>query len=259
MAIYLVTNFLIGCKKEKEAPASQPVNEASIAIDSAPVAAESPALDNTTEEISGRLFPKSALANGKTTEYGTTDFVDFDDETALTLLPGYAAQTFATAPFYIQKVGTAWVRVRENNSGNYKPAFMSDYEHYHLSYQNFEPCLKPDGKFGKPIFNVCTPFDPVKEPRVLNTHAGDHWIKIHAYDYSTTSRVFDMLSIQVTHGPIQLWFKKSNGEWWHWGSIATGTRNFGTWCTSITEVLISSTGNQGPVGFDNVKVFVPTF
>ena len=205
------------------------------------------------------LLGLTIYAHARPAVAGTTDYVDFNAEMALTIIPDYAASTFATAPFYIQQVGSARVHVKENNSGNYKPAFKSNYGHYHLSYQNFAPCIRQNGQFGKPVGGGCASIDPKKEPRVLNTHDGDQWIKIYAYDYSSPKRVFDLLGIKVSNGPIQLWFKKTTGGWYHWSSIGTGNWNLSAHCTSITEVLISSTGNNSTIGFDNVKVMMPDF
>ena len=255
----LTISLLFSCKKENKEATQQPLTEDVINIKNSPVKAESPVIDEKIEESGPSLFPGKALANARTATIGTTDFVDFDDEMALTILPDYAAFTFAGAPFYIQQVGSAWVHVKENNSGNYNPAFMSNYGHYHLSYQNFVPCFTQNGQFGRPIGGACAVINPVKEPRVLDTHDGHQWIKIYAYDYNNPSRVFDLLGIKVTHGPIQLWFKKSNGDWLQWSSLGVGTWNLSAYSTSIKEVLISSTGNAGSIGFDNVKVLMPAY
>jgi hypothetical protein len=256
MLLGLSISLLFSCKKENKEVDLQPLNEE--AIDIKPMLAESPELGKKVEETGFLPFPNKPFESASATTIGTTDYVDFDDEMALTILPGYAANTFAYEPFYIQQVGSAWVHVKENNSGNYKPAFMSHYGHFHLSYQNFQPCFI-NGQFGKPVQGGCASINPVKEPRILNTHDGDHWIKIYAYDYSSPSRVFDLLGIKVTTGPIQLWFKKSNGDWHHWSSIGVGAWNLSAHSTSIKEALISSTGNSGSIGFDNVKVKVPDF
>jgi len=261
MMFCLSISLLLSCKKEtKETAAPEPVIEETAGSVSSPVLAESPAIDRGVEETSASLFPGKTLPGGRVATIGTTDYVDFNDEMALTILPDNAANTFALAPFYIQQVGSAWVHVKENNTGNYKPAFKSEYGHFHLSYENFEPCIRPDGKFGKPTSGGgCASINPVKEPRRLYTHAGDHWIKIYAYDYTSSSRTFDLLEIKVTKGPIQLWFKQKDGDWYHWNSIGVGTKNLSTWCTSIKEVLISSTGNASSIGFDNLKVLMPSF
>lgn len=250
----LTITVLISCKKEiKEVAVPETTT-----INSLPLATGSPLINDKEEDSSASLFPGQSLANARTDVAGVTDFVNFSDEMALTILPDYAASTFATAPFYIQQVGTAWIHVKENNSGNYKPAFKSNYGHFHLSYQNFVPCITSNGPFGKPTSGGgCAVINPVKEPRVLDTHDGNEWIKIYAYDYSSPSRIFDLLSIKVTNGPIQLWFKKSNGDWLHWSSIGVATWNLSAHCTSIKEVLISSTGNSSSIGFDNLKVMVP--
>jgi hypothetical protein len=98
--------------------------------------------------------------------------------------------------------------------------------------------------------------NPEREPRSLATHYGDEWIKIYAYDYTHPSRVFDLLSIRVTSGPIQLWFKKQGGGWYYWSSLGVGNWNLSAYTTGISEVLISGTGSLS-IGFDDVQIRVP--
>jgi hypothetical protein len=246
--------FFTNCSKEAEQVTPQ-TNENGQNI-TAPVSKAAPVSKVEKENLAMQYFPKNARKSARTQSIGVTDYVDFNDQMALTILPDYAANTFALAPFYIQQVGTAWVHVKENDGMNYNPGFRSSYGHYHLSYQNFTPCFTGNGQFGKPSGNSCASINPVLEPRTLNTHYGNEWIKIYAYDYTHDSRVFDLLSIRVTNGPIQLWFKKQGGGWWHWSSLGTGTWNTSAYSTDITEVLISGTGSAS-IGFDDVRVNVP--
>jgi hypothetical protein len=155
-------------------------------------------------------------------------------------------------------VGNAWIHVKENNDTNYDPGFRRDYRHYHLGYQNFEPCFQSDGNFGKPSGSSCLPFNPVLEPRTLATHYGNQWIKIYAYDYTNPSRVFDLLDIDVTRGPIQLWFKQASGGWFYWSSLATGRWDTSAYTQGITEVLIAGTGTQS-IGIGALQVTVPYY
>ncbi len=249
MAIALLAVTLFGCTKETEEVA--PVT----ATDSpaAPVLAEAPAFSETVEDISSLQFPESSATNGRTAAYGVTDYVDFDDEMALQIIPDQAAFTFASSPFYIQGVGNAWIHVKENNGAGYNPGFTSDYKHYHLSYPF---CIRPDGKAGKLSNGNCVAANPVKQHRTLDTHHGSQWIKIYAYDYNSPQRTFDLLGIKVTNGPLQLWFKKKNGGWYRWSSLGEGTWNLSAHSTGITQVLISGSGSTS-IGFDNVKVKVP--
>lgn len=258
----LSTVLLFSCQKEIKEVTPQPISEEAIRIINEPVAAGYINPGDGGPETEQRLFPKRENARtdaaAAISVAGTTDYVDFDDEMALTIIPDNAKNTFTYAPFYIQQVGTAWVHVKENNTGNYKPQFKSDYKHYHLSYQNFNPCIT-NGQYGKPTSGGgCVSFNPVKEPRKLNTHDGTQWIKIYAYDYDHSSRIFDLLGLRVTVGPLQLWFRKSNGTWYHWGSMGVGTWDISAYSTSITEVLIAGSGSTS-IGFDNVKVLVPYF
>ncbi len=259
LALGLITSalFLTNCSKETEkitpqTIAQMPKAETGTAV-SAPVNTTAPLAREEKETLSMLHFPKQSQSAARTS--GAAGSVNFDDQMALTIIPDQAKFTFAASPFYIQQVGTAWIHVKENNGTNYKPGFRSDYGHYHLSYQNFVPCFT-DGQFGKPSGNNCVPISPVLEPRTLDTHDGKQWIKIYAYDYTNPQRVFSLLGLKVTHGPIQLWFRKQGGGWLHWSSLGVGTWNTSAYSTNITEVLISGTGTQS-IGFDNVKVDVP--
>lgn len=252
-----VITLMASCKKDNKEIVAEPLSGEAIEITEA-AAAGSPSVANVVEKIDSLLFPIQKASRAGTSPTGTTDFVDFNDSQALSIIPDHAASMFATSPFYIQQLGNAWVHVKENNNGNYKPAFKSNYGHYHLSYQNFTPCYKENGTFGKPIGGGCANMTPVNEPRKLETHNNYQWIKIYAYDYNNPARVFDLLRIKVTIGPIQLWFKKNNGGWYKWSSIGTGTWNLSAYSKGITEVLISSAHN-GPIGFDDVKIKMPSY
>ncbi len=256
--------LLMSCSDENESPAPEILSDTQaqeiVNMAVAPTIAEAPASENVLENTENLQFPekKAKSSNAKANAYGVTDYVDFNDELALTIIPDQAKFTFAASPFYIQKVGNAWVHVKENNGAGYNPAFVSDYGHYHLSYQNFTPCFTSDGEYGKPSGSACLSINPVKEARKVDTHDGSQWIKIYAYDYDSPKRTFDLLGIKVTKGPIQLWFKKKNGVWLRWSSLGIGTWNLSAYSTEITQVLISASGNYS-IGFDNVKVNMPYY
>lgn len=254
----LLVTLFASCSQESEevVPQSALNTEEVAAQASVPVAGEAPTVGDVTENVDVLPFPGSAASsNARTASYGVTDYVDFDDEMALTIIPDQAKYTFATSPFYIQSVGNAWVHVKENNGPGYNPAFTSNYKHYHLSYPF---CIRPDGQAGKTVGGNCVAVNPVKEPRNVDTHDGAQWIKIYAYDYNNPERVFDLLEIKVTNGPLQLWFRKKSGGWKYWSSLGKGTWNLSSYCTEITQVLISGSGST-TIGFDNVKVKMPYY
>jgi hypothetical protein len=256
--------LIISCTKEEDTlpPTTSIVapSKKTAILTTKPLIAKAPSTGEKNLSSTQRYFPNSNKANAhaRTTAVNATDYVDFDDEIALTILPDQAAYTFASAPFYIQPVGNAWIHVKENNDTNYYPDFRSDYRHYHLSYQNFVPCLGSDGKFGKPSGSSCLPFNPVLEPRTLDTHDGNQWIKIYAYDRTNPSRVFDLLDINITNGPIQLWFRQASGGWFYWPSLGTGLWDTSAYTQGITEVLISGTGYQS-IGIGALQVRVPDY
>lgn len=260
----LSLSLLLSCSEESKdmVPETNQDNpqEEMTKIAVAPDITEAPASEEVQEDISNLRFPESKKksANARTTAAGVTDYVDFNDQMALTIVPDNAKNTFTFWPYYIQQVGNAWIHVKENNGSGYNTAFTSNYQHYHLSYQNFTPCFTSGGEFGKPSGNACVNFNPIQQPRTVNTHHGSQWIKIYAYDYDSPKRTFDLLGIKVTNGPIQLWFKKEGGGWWRWSSLGEGTWNLSAYSTEITEILIGGTSSSS-FGFDNVKVKVPYY
>jgi hypothetical protein len=260
LALSLFTLILTtNCSKDKDKLAPNTPNESvsqePAAATPQPTEGGSPSTAEVNENLKNLYFPKQDRPNARATS--VTEYVDFANEIALTIIPDKAANTFAAAPFYIHPVGNAWVHVKENNGENYKPAFRSDYKHYHLMFQHFNACLVGDGTLGKPSGKSCLSINPVKENRTLHTHDGNQWIKVYAYDYTNPQRVFDLLSINVLNGPIQLWYKKQNGTWYHWSSLGNGKINTSAHAVGITEVLISSTNNATSIGFDNLEIRMP--
>ena len=254
--------LLSNCTNEEEVPPNEEeeniIHNDVILMAVNPEVAEKPNDGELENEIDDLYFPSEGLSNKRVSAYGVTDYVDFNDPMALTIIPNNAKNTFTYWPYYIQQVGNAWVHVKENNGTNYRPAFRSDYQHYHLGYEHFVPCNLGGsiGDFGKPNGGNCMPFNPIYEHRVLSTHYGDHWIKIYAYDYDSPSRVFDLLEIEVVNGPIKLYFKKAGGGWYHWSSLGEGRWNLSNYCTGINQVLISGTSSAS-VSFDDLKIKVP--
>jgi hypothetical protein len=262
-ALVLATVLLLGsCAPDREKVAPAPAGEAAGTERTAPqpVAAPSPLSGEVAEDLGKLPFPHGNSANGRTA-YGESGVVHFNDTLSLSLLPQQAASlTYAYWPFYIQKVGNAWVHVKENNGAGYHEAFRSDYGHYLLLFQNFKPCLMVnDGvySYGKPTGTSCLPLMPAQEPRKLATSIGDQWIKIYAYDKNNPKRVFDLEGVTIMNGPIQLWFREKNGAWKAWKNLKEGKWTT-TQANGITEVLIGSAINN-TFAIDNIRLRVPAY
>ncbi|WKN29582.1 hypothetical protein PZB74_11465 [Porifericola rhodea] len=262
LSLLLTIGIFAGCTKDEEALVPEMTDDTQdqkeLQLEAPTLSLVPPSTKEVLENADNLRFPegKSSSDNARTSAIGVIDYVDFNDPAALSIIPDYASSTFATYPYYIQKVGNAWVHVKENNGAGYNPAFTSNYQHYHLSYQNFVPCITNGGQFGKPTGSGCASINPINEPRLVNSHHGTQWLKIYAYDYNSSQRTFDLLGIKVVNGPIQLWFKKKGGGWWRWSSLGVGTWNLSSYSTEITQVLISGTGSAS-FAFDNVKVKMP--
>jgi hypothetical protein len=220
-----------------------------------PEEASSPVINEIQVKETEHIFPVSTSGgeNGRALSY---DFVDFNDPNALNLIPDDAKFTFASAPFYIQSVGSAWFHVKENNGNGYNPNFTSNYTHYHLGYQNFVPIFNWNNSTvwklinGQPIL-----VQPLLEPRTLSSHTGDQWIKIYAYDYDNDHLPFEFWGIKVINGPVQVWMKKLDGTWSKWSSLGEATWSF-SYARNVTQILISGVDNA-PFTIDDIKVKMP--
>ncbi len=249
--------LLASCSEETETLTPQPFEPAEEAVitlsDAIPI--DTPDSGEVEEENSNLPFPDQQHSNARVAAEGVTDYVDFNDPNSLDLLIDDAVDMVARWPFYIQKVGSAWIHVKEQN---YRMGKKQAYNHYHLGYQYFNAVFNINTqKWCKSVLYGCIAFDPLQEHRYLTTHSLDQIIKIYAYDYNSSHRVFDLKGIFVRSGPIKIKFRKQSGQWYQFSSVEPGVYNFSDISSDITQVLISSVSG-GPVSFDNVKVHVPT-
>lgn len=159
----------------------------------------------------------------------------FDDAGVLGALPDQASWTFA--PNYRMSCSPHFLNVEP----------MNVVTHFHLSFQDPNiGCLANNG-FGKlNSNNVCVPVDWDNEPRMLQSHVQDQWIKIWMEDGSSHQhRAFDLRRIHVGAGPaIQLWFQKQDGTWWFWNQL-NGGKNWKVeqWTENVLEVRIRGTNS----------------
>ena len=89
--------------------------------------------------------------------------------------------------------------------------------------------------------DLCEAIDWTSEPRVLDSMAMNHWVKIWVGNAVTrTPTYFDMESIWVLPDePIQLWFRKRDRSWWFWAELNAGTIwNISEWVRDVSEVRI---------------------
>jgi hypothetical protein len=159
----------------------------------------------------------------------------FDDAGVLGALPDQAAWTFA--PNYRMSCSSHFLNVEP----------MNVVTHFHLSFEDPNISCPANNGFGKlNSNNVCVPVDWDNEPRMLQSHVQDQWIKIWMEDGSSHQhRPFDLRRIHVGGGPaIRLWFQKQDGSWWFWNQL-NGGKNWKVeqWTEDVLEVRIRGTNS----------------
>lgn len=140
---------------------------------------------------------------------------------------------------------------------NYVNVEDMNYGHFHLSFEDptlSDPatlCFADPGDgggagYGRKSGTNCIPANWGEEPRILQSHVQDHWIKIWMEDRVTHQpRVFDLSRISVGGDkPIRLWFKRTDGSWWCWNQLDPRTRwNLKQWAHDLVEVRIRGTNS----------------
>ncbi|WP_437304103.1 hypothetical protein [Sorangium sp. So ce388] len=142
----------------------------------------------------------------------------------------------------------------------------SGYGHYHLSFTS--PVLTNpatdcfvdpgDGKgsgFGFIGQNgQCVAPVWALEPRQVNSHVSDQWIKVWNGNNPNAPAPFRMTKISVGSMPIQVWYHRvPDGLWFHWLELAANT-TFTLDMQLADEVLISG-ADERLVGSFEIKGF----
>jgi hypothetical protein len=169
----------------------------------------------------------------------------FDDPAALGALPDQASYGFA--PNYRMQCSPHFLNVDDLTVG-----------HFHLSFEDPAISCLAEGGLGKLSGSECVAVDWDHEPRYLQSHWQDQWIKIWMEDASNHQpRAFDLNRIRVGAGhPIQLWYRTQDGSWWFWNELdGAETWKVEQWSKDVMEVRIRGTNSGlGPYTIRNAYV-----
>lgn len=222
------------------------------------------------------------LFAGRQAAFGNDCTVDFSESYAISLLPNYAGDTFAYAPWWIQVCNGA-----ELNLALMRPL---EYSHFHLNFQDSDiTCLDfGTGWFGRPQPDgSCEAADVLNEPRYLRSHIGDERIHLYTsgeipsastgYDDSALHKgPFDLKRVRVKgETPVRLCYLKvqeldgpwitspdvepatSPGVWLCWNQLGPGLWDLSQWAGNVREVKITATNGATPFSVDDILIAVP--
>jgi hypothetical protein len=199
--------------------------------------------------------------------------VYFDNEFALEHSYAQARTTFAlrtgSSPTGEPEVcdtavhQACWV-YRHRCFSNYINVDDMTYGHFHLSFEDPDlTCFADPGDgggagFGRMSGSACIPANWGSEPRYLQSHLPDHWIKIWMEDRVTHQpRVFDLPEIYVSGDKaIQFWFKRTDGSWWCWQELGPRKRwKLEEWAHDLIEVRVRGSAGAGTAGPYTIRGF----
>lgn len=158
---------------------------------------------------------------------------------------------------YREKCGKrSYVRVQEAPIGQYK--------HFHLAFEDQSlSCFADNGDglgtgFGRTDADgSCTAANWAAEPRFVAGHTAEHLLHIWLEDQTTQKpRPFELASIRI-RGTMnaKIWYRKSDGKWYYWDSLAPGRWNLSAYLWDITEVMIQAAqGSTTSVAFDDLVI-----
>jgi hypothetical protein len=185
-----------------------------------------------------------AAAAASNSARAATCGINFDDYNGIKGVVGAAISTFAvktsissdvscpdtvtTKTFPDSRMLHPSCRMYEQPCGTGTNVFawdQSPFQHYHLLYEDpayagTNGCTPGYHK----VNNVCVlATDPAALKRYFGSMASDAWLEIgRTTSPISTVKPFAMYSVDVKSGPIQLWFKRTNGTVAGWNSLPQG-------------------------------------
>ena len=272
----LATMSVVGGQAVVEAGAREPVDEpTAIASTTSPGRAEQPRIPLPPQRLtSSGLRPldraEADRLRGGRVARGASCEIDFDDDTAIGLLPDGAETTFAFSPFWNQLC-----------NGRYARVYPTDTDHLHLGYvdASIDVCVNPTNPYDTPlgVFSRgedCEPIDPVTEPRSwINV---GHYADLHgrldlidAYGSNYTSRPFTLERMRIRSAPARVCYRMPpNGPWiaaapvgpfdepglvYCWASLAAGLWDLSEWTVGTVGVDFTGTTDALP-GYDDFRL-----
>lgn len=221
---------------------------------------------------SGLGSSNTALAHG----YLAQCVIGFDDQFALQNVYAQARTTFAyhtgadeTGNDLCDESahGMCWTYRERCGSRGYvrvQEAPNRQYDHFHLSFEDDAlTCFAENGDglgkgFGRPMNDgSCAPANWKREPRFVSSHTAEHLIHIWVEDQETHKpRIFELASIHIKGAmSARIWYKKSDGKWYFWSTLAPGRWNLSGYLWDITDVMIrAADGSGSSVSFDDVVI-----
>ncbi len=201
--------------------------------------------------------------------HGSACEIDFDDDAAISLLPGNAVDTFAYSPWWNQLCG-----------GNYARVYPTDISHFHLGYVDpaVQPCYDSENPYDTPVGAYargedCEPIDTVTEPR---SHITSHEAAYHhrldlidAYGSDYAPRAFTLERVRVLTDAVRVCYRMPpDGPWiaaapvgpfdkpglvYCWASLSPGLWDLSAWTSGTVGVDFTGAGNL-PWTLDDIRL-----
>ena len=201
---------------------------------------------------------------------GASCEIDFDDDTAIGLLPDGAETTFAYSPWWNQLC-----------SGHYARVYPTDTDHLHLGYVDatIDVCVNAENPYDTPVGvfsrgDDCEPIDPVTEPRSSITVG--HYANLHgrldlidAYGSDYTPRSFTLERMRILSAPARVCYRMPpQGPWiaaepvgpfdepglvYCWASLTPGLWDLSEWTSGTIGVDFTGASDSLPA-YDDFRL-----
>lgn len=272
----LATSALVAVQEVVDASARKPADERTpVTTTMSAGRAEQPRVPPPPQRLStSGLRPldrtEADRLRGGRMSRGASCEIDFDDDTAIGLLPDGAETTFALSPWWNQLC-----------NGRYARVYPTDTDHLHLGYVDatIDLCINPENPYDTPlgVFSRgedCEPIDPVTEPRSwINV---GHYAHLHgrldlvdAYGSDYTPRPFTLERMRIVSAPARVCYRMPpNGAWiaaapigpfdepglvYCWASLAPGLWDLSAWTAGTVGVVFTGSTDALP-GYDDIRL-----
>ena len=171
--------------------------------------------------------------------------VDFNQAAGIAHMPDQAYTTFTgDGGFHYQH----WC----NNNGYLVLTYPINMDHYHLIPEAANYCSGTKPKMGTKSGSQCiNQVEGKLVPRFAMNMNNNSGVRFWVKSAGNVSKQFDLKSIVVKSGSMEIYIAKSNG-WWYWTGLGPAYWEFPQG-DNIGEIRIYASGLNGTVGFDNSR------
>jgi hypothetical protein len=177
---------------------------------------------------------------------GPSCMVNFNSSSSISYMSDQAWSTFTSPPHYIHDCTSGWIYTNPIGTG-----------HFHLNFAHLNTCQGAPYKVGYRQANgsCLNQQDARLYPRTATNMGANTAIQFFAQNSARVRKNFDLKSIRVISGPIQIVGYRTDVGWWQWSPLTPGTWTFYN-ANNLSEMTVYHNDRVNTYEVDDINVAV---